>query len=665
MLIVQVVLPIRIFEKFDYICPIHLKPLIGTRVNVPFGNRNIIGIIINIKPTTSIPIKSLKKINQIIDNQSLFNPELWNMLRWAADYYHYPLGKILFFSLPSLLRKGQKCTDWHSDFSKTINNTVIYPKLKSVLNDQQKIAIKTICNQSDKFNAWLLTYFTKLEKTEVYLHIIHYILTIGRQVLILVPEISLISELMTRLKKTFNIPIDVIHSGINNTKCLKIWMKVRKGEIYILIGTRSALLTSFLCLGIIIIDEEHDCSYKQLKGWKYQARDLAVFLSQKLNIPIVLSSATPSLETLYNVQLGKYKLLQLKPQTNISPWLFKPQIINLKTANQRLTGLSNVLIKKITLHLQCNNQVFLFLNKRGFSTAMICKKCGWIAKCNLCNHNFTYHKEYQYLQCHYCNNTTPIPEICENCGIRNLIKLGIGTEQIEYQLKKIFPNIPISRIDRDTINNKTIQYYLTPFLQKKARILIGTQILAAKEYHFPQVTLVALLNIDGALFSGDFRSSERLAQLYIQVARYVSFKKSGEILLQTYHPNHPLLNKLLYQSYESFTDEILKERKIISLPPYTNHVLIRAEDNDNYHAKMFLHQIRKLFNTITDNQLLIMGPIPALQSKCNGKYRWQLLLQHPIRRKLQDIIKFNIKTIFALPKVKHIKWSLDVDPIEN
>ncbi|WWO97315.1 MAG: primosomal protein N' [Candidatus Dasytiphilus stammeri] len=667
MLIVQVILPLTIQEYFDYLVPINLKPIIGTRVNVPFGNRNLIGIIINIKNNSSIPIGKLKNINFIIDNQSLFNKELLSILLWAADYYHYPLGKVLFFSLPVLLQKGKKIPTFDSIFlTDQINTKFTEIKNTLSLNDQQKIAIENICNISDHFTPWLLAGITGSGKTEVYLNVISHILLKGRQALILVPEISLIPQTIRRFKKRFNnLPIEVVHSGINKTKRLNIWMKVRTGQISIIIGTRSAILTPFLCLGIIIIDEEHDSSYKQQKGWKYQARDLAVFLAKKMNIPIVMGSATPSLETLYNVKLGKYKILELKQRAGKGYW-YTQHLIDLKQ-NPVLGGLSNILTQKITVHLQKQNQVLLFLNRRGFSTSIVCKNCGWIAKCKLCDHNFTYHKEYKQLRCHYCNRTNPVPEFCEQCGIPNLIKLGIGTEQIEYTLKTVFPNIPISRIDRDTINSKKIKIEdsFSDILQGGARILIGTQMLA-KGHHFPNVTLVALLNVDGALFSGDFRSSEKFAQLYTQVAGRVGRgKKSGEVLLQTYYPNHPLLQKLFYQGYDSFADEVLKERKIVLLPPYTSHVLIRAKDNDNNHAKIFLNQIRYLFNTINDTQFMIMGPIPALQNKCDGKYRWQLLLQHPIRNKLQQIINFNLKKIFSLPTIRKVQWSVDVDPIEN
>ncbi|WWP00147.1 MAG: primosomal protein N' [Candidatus Dasytiphilus stammeri] len=673
MLIIQVVLPLSIQQYFDYLVPINLKPLIGTRVNVPFGrNRNSIGIIVNIKNNSSIPIQKLKNVNFIIDNRSLFNKELWSLLFWAADYYHYPLGKVLFLSIPLLLRKGQKITPLDSEFlndQMTTNNTLIFTEIKTTLslNNEQKIAIQNICNISDNFTAWLLAGITGSGKTEVYLNIISHILVKGHQALILVPEISLIPQTIRRFKERFNIPIEVIHSGLNKNTRLNIWMKVRTGQISIIIGTRSAIFTPFLCLGIIIIDEEHDSSYKQQKGWKYQARDLAVLLAKKMNIPIVMGSATPSLETLYNVKLGKYKILELKQRAAKGQW-YTQHLIDLKKTKV-LRGLSDFLIKKITWHLQKKNQVLVFLNRRGFSTSIVCKNCGWIAKCNPCDHNFTYHKEYKQLSCHYCNRTNPVPEICEQCGIPNLIKLGIGTEQIESTLKNIFPKIPISRIDRDTINcNKIkIEYHFDEILQGGTRILIGTQMLA-KGHHFPKVTLVALLNVDGALFSGDFRSSEKFAQLYTQVAGRVGRgKQYGEVLLQTYYPNHPLLQKLLYQGYESFADEALKERRIVLLPPYTSHVIIRAKDNDNHQAQIFLNQIRDLFNnhTITDTQFMLMGPIPALQSKCDGKYRWQLLLQHPVRRKLQQIIKCNFKKIVKLPIIKKIQWSLDVDPIEN
>ncbi|WWO98668.1 MAG: primosomal protein N' [Candidatus Dasytiphilus stammeri] len=672
MLIVQVVVSLSITEYFDYIVPPNLKPIIGTRVNVPFGNRNIIGIIVNILNKSSICIKDLKNINYIIDTESLFQKELWTVLVWAANYYHYPLGKVLFYSIPILLRNGQKLPEVYPstifNSQLTNNNTSIINKIEQTffLNYEQKTAITNICKITDNFTAWLLAGITGSGKTEVYLNIVSHIVNTGHQVLILVPEISLIPQTITRFKKRFNVPIEIVHSGLNNKKRLEVWMRVRTGEVPIIIGTRSAIFTPFVNLGIIIIDEEHDTSYKEQKGWKYQARDLAVLLAKNKNIPIVMGSATPSLETLYNVKLGKYKCLHLKQRAGKANW-YTQNIIDLKKSPVS-EGISSVLKNKITVHLQHNNQVLLFLNRRGFSTSIICKNCGWIAECKYCDHSYTYHKEYKYLHCHYCNRKTSLPEKCKKCGIKNLIPLGIGTEKIERKLKKIFPNIPIWRIDRDTISHKnTIECNLTKILSGGPQILIGTQMLA-KGHHFPNITLVALLNVDGALFSGDFRSSERFAQLYTQIAgRAGRGKKGGEVILQTYHPNHPWLQKLLYQGYNCFANEALKERKIVFLPPYSNHVLIRAEDKNNNYAKIFLNYIRNIFNfsALTDAQLLIMGPIPALQSKRNGKYRWQLLLQHPMRIKLQQIIQSNLKKIYSLPKLTKVKWTIDVDPIEN
>ncbi|WWO97654.1 MAG: primosomal protein N' [Candidatus Dasytiphilus stammeri] len=729
MLIVQVAIYIPLTKYFDYLLPSHLNTVIGARVNVPFGNRNVTGIVIKIKNYSNLPIRKLKPIHNIIDNKSLFPKSLWRILTWAADYYHNPLGEVIFNALPIFLRKGQpvippqmwyltkmgrdisldtlknhpkqqqaiatlkKSAIYHCDISqynlniktlralckkglshldyqvKSVNkwnkNLSISNKILN-LNTEQITAINAIRKSDNYFTAWLLDGITGSGKTEVYLNIIENILVRGQQVLVLVPEIGLTPQTIKRFRERFNVPIEVLHSSLNNSEKFKVWFKAKQGELAIIIGTRSALFIPFADLGIIIIDEEHDISYKQQDTWCYHARDLAVLLAKETNIPIIMGSATPALETLYNVRIGKYKKLKLSKRAG-NAGLCKQLLINLRSLKLQ-SGLSPLLKKHITKHLQGNNQVLLFLNKRGFSTSLVCHECGWIAECLRCDHCYTLHRQDSQLRCHYCNSNHEIPYQCLQCSKSNLIPVGLGTEQLEINLCTMFPNIPISRIDSDTVKNKkNLQNKLNEVQLGGARILVGTQMLA-KGHHFPEVTLVALLDVDGALFSADFRSTERFAQLYTQVAgRAGRANKSGEVILQTYHPNHPILNRLLHDGYHSFATKALHDRKNRSLPPYTNHVRIRAESYENTKSRRFIYNLMEILdgNLLKNDGLSIIGPAPSLKAKCNGLYRWQLLLQHHSRYKLQQFIKINLSLINNLAKLSKIKCSFDVDPIEN
>ncbi|WWP00628.1 MAG: primosomal protein N' [Candidatus Dasytiphilus stammeri] len=729
MLIVQVVIYIPLTQYFDYLLPSHLNTVIGARVNVPFGNRNVTGIVVKIKNYSNLPLTKLKPINKIIDNKSLFPSSLWRLLIWAADYYHNPLGEVIFNALPILLRKGQPVIPpkmWHltkmgreisletiknnpkqqqaiailkkdaiyhceifqynlnintlkalgkkglsqlcypvKTINKWNNNLSVSNKILT-LNAEQITAIKTIRKSDNYFSAWLLEGITGSGKTEVYLNVIETILARGLQVLVLVPEIGLTPQTIKRFRERFNVPIEVLHSSLNNSERFKVWFKAKQGEVAIIIGTRSALFTPFAYLGIIIIDEEHDISYKQQDTWCYHARNLAVLLAKKANIPIIMGSATPALETLYNVHIGKYKNLKLSKRAG-KAGLYKQLVIDLRGLKLE-SGLSPLLKKLITKHLQANNQVLLFLNKRGFSTSLICQECGWIAECQRCDHCYTLHRQDSQLRCHYCNRNHAIPSQCIQCSTTNLIPVGLGTEQLEINLCTLFPKIPISRIDSDTVKNKkNLQNQLHEVQLGGARILVGTQMLA-KGHHFPDVTLVALLDVDGALFSADFRSAEHFAQLYTQVAgRAGRANKYGEVILQTYHPNHPILNRLLHDGYHSFAIQALLDRKNRSLPPYTYHVRISAESYENTQSRQFIYNLIDILdcNLLKKDGFFIIGPEPALKAKCNGFYRWQLLLQHHSRYKLQQLIKSNLSLINKLAKLSQIKCSWDVDPIEN
>ncbi len=547
--------------------------------------------------------------------------------------------------------------DWYSDFQ------ILDEKPK--LNLEQSRAIRRI-NFHQKFIPWLLVSITGSGKTEVYLNIIENILGKGKQILFLVPEISLTSKTIQRFNKRFNIPIDILHSGLSDSERLEVWLRAKKGYNAIVIGTRSALFTSFANLGLIILDEEHDNSYKQQDGWCYHARDLAIFLAKQENIPIIMGTETPSLESLYNIKQGKYHRLDLTKRIENNK-LTSQYLLNLK--GQPLKhNMSKELIQRIKDHLTENNQVILFLNRRGYSAKLICHDCGWIAECSRCDHYYTLHYYQRKLCCHYCNAQLPIPIQCLHCGSTHLLPVGLGTERLENAIKKLFPNIPVIRIDKDTTRNKDLlETKLANIYKGGAQILIGTQMLT-KEHHFPDVTLVALLNVDRALFSDDYRAMEKFAQLYIKICgRAGRTKKHGEIILQTYYPEHPLLSTLLKKGYNEFAIEILEERRDVFLPPYSSHIMIRSEDRNNQSASDFLNKVRECIeqNNIHNPQLWLMGPLHSIQAKRAGRFHWKLLLQHPSRSYLQQFLSNILPEIMRYPESRKVKWNIDVDPIKN
>lgn len=541
---------------------------------------------------------------------------------------------------------------------------IVNQQNRLTLNKQQALAMSQLVFH-EGFAAWLLDGITGSGKTEIYLQYIEEILQKDQQVLVLVPEIALTPQTVQRFQSRFNVAIDVLHSNLNDTQRLQVWQRARSGQTAMIIGTRSALFTPFLHLGLIVIDEEHDPSFKQQEGWRYHARDLAVVYANRLNIPIILGSATPCLESLNNVKRGKYRHLVLSKRAGNATAL-RHCVIDLK--HQRLQqGLSDALLNMMQEHLQRGNQVLLFLNRRGFAPVLLCHECGWICQCQHCDKPYTYHQSQRVLRCHHCASQKPIPMQCDACGSTHLITTGLGTEQLEESLTARFPQFKVTRIDRDSTARKgSLEQHLSDIRQGKSQILIGTQMLA-KGHHFPNVTLVSLLNVDNALFSLDFRAEERLAQLYIQVAgRAGRAEKQGEVVLQTHYPDHPLLRCLLTEGYGAFADQALQLRQQMGLPPFSAQALFKAQSKKTEDAEQFLQQVAEDFYALRqqaqDLELQILGPLPAPFSKKAGFYRWQLLLQHPSRMKLQHFLhQFQLQN---LPKSAQVRWILDVDPLD-
>lgn len=725
--IARVALPVPLDKQFDYQIPVHLFPIIGGRVSVPFGRQTLVGLVTALVNQSEFSFDKLKPLKQVLDSQPVWPDSLYELLQWCSQFYQYPLGDTLLNAMPSALRKGKEAdfatlVEWQltaagrnqlmlgfgravkqakvmhmlesgsvphqhfideeisssvlktlqekgwiesieckpeiRDWSRQVEADVDKPKL----NEEQAVAIATV-NSFDGFGCFLLEGVTGSGKTEVYLNLIKPVLEKGRQALVLVPEIGLTPQTINRFRHRFNVPVEVIHSGLNDSERLNAWLSARDKAAGIVIGTRSALLTPFADLGIIIVDEEHDASYKQQDSLRYHARDVAVMRANKEQIPIVLGSATPALETLHNALSGKYHHLTLTERAgNAVPTTNK--VLDVK--GQYLeSGLSASLIAEMRQHLSAGNQVMLFLNRRGFSPALMCHDCGWIAECKRCDAYYTYHQYSNEIRCHHCGSQQPTIHQCQGCGSSNLVTVGVGTEQLEAQLGELFPEYQTIRIDRDSTRRKgSLESALGDIRSGKYQILIGTQMLA-KGHHFPDVTLVALLDVDGSLYSSDFRASERLAQLFIQVAgRAGRASKPGEVILQTHHPEHSLLQALLTKSYRHFAETALQERKFAMLPPYSYLTLFRAEANNSQHVEAFLRQVRHTLEAhpLFDRYCQVLGPTPAPLAKRAGKHRWQLMLQTQTRPTMQKLLSSAKPAIQMLPNAKKVRWSLDIEP---
>jgi len=709
-------------------------PLIGCRVLVPFGGgpRKQVGVITATPTQSDFAIEKLKSVTQLLDQTPLLSAALYDLLHWAAVYYQHPFGDVFQQAIPTLLRKGKAAAFKTQEYWKleqdefdlnqiarakkqlqaatllqdsplsyatlkeqgvsraTLNSlqqkdiVTAYEEMPSAnsswvsdvqelqqkpnLSSEQAIAITSVTQQLDKFRCYLLEGITGSGKTEVYLNILKAVLEQGQQALIIVPEIGLTPQTIKRFQARFNVPIYLKHSALNEQQQLDTWLHAKHGSAAIVIGTRSAIFSDFTNLGLIILDEEHDASFKQQDSFRYHARDFAIKRASQESIPILLGSATPAFESLNNALSGRYHHLFLthRPGNAKPP---KNDLINL-TGLPLKSGLSPQLIELMQQHLAKNNQVILFLNRRGYAPVLMCHECGWLAKCQRCDAFYTYHKSANYLHCHHCMATHPVPEQCHDCGSTHLHSTGIGTEQLEETLNQLFPNHPTVRIDRDNTRKKdSFNDYLNDINNGKYKILLGTQMLA-KGHHFPDVTLVALVDVDGALFSNDFRASERLGQLFTQVAgRAGRAEKKGQVVLQTFHPEHNLLQELINNGYGDFSRTALQERKMAQLPPYSFQALIRAEALNATQAENFLRLCKQTLNQIAESnkitdRLLILGPIAASMERRAGKYRFQLLIQSEQRVLITKTLNTALAYFEKMPEGRKVRWSIDVDPID-
>jgi primosomal protein N' (replication factor Y) len=662
--IFQIAVFVPLYNHFDYLAPKNisleklqsLKP--GIRVKIPWGQREITGILLNISDKSTIPLKKLKPIIDIIDEVPLLPESILALIKFSSRYYHHPIGEVFEAAMPAFLRQG-RTADYRQGYTEEFEDL---PEVPFVLNSYQSDCVKKVLNKLGSFETFLLFGVTGSGKTEVYLHIIENLILQQKQALILVPEIGLTPQTVSRFEKRFLVKISVLHSGLSDRERHDSWMQAKNGDVAIIIGTRSAIFTPLKNPGIIIIDEEHDLSFKQQEGFKYSARDLAVLRGKLENIPVVLGSATPSLESFYQAKSHRYQLLTL-PERAGSATHPIVKIMDMKKHSKReKSSISVELQKLIQQHLEALGQVLIFLNRRGFAPLLICRHCGWMAVCKRCDAKMTLHQHPAYLQCHHCLSVQSVDKICPECQDHTLSMMGIGTQRLEEELSQCFQHTPIIRIDKDTTRKKgSLTSKLDTIQAGHPCILVGTQMLA-KGHHFPKVSLSVIMNVDGGLFSSDFRGLERTAQIIIQVGgRAGRTDKQGEVILQTYHPEHVLLNVLLEKGYDEFVKDSLKDREEAGFPPYQFFALIRAESVDIDFAMNFLTELKIL---IPSQNIQLLGPIPAPMQKKLGKHRAQLLLKSAQRNHLMAYLDILIDKQAELKYKSKVRWSIDVDPQE-
>lgn len=655
----RIALPTPLRRLFDYLPPegIDKSTIIpGARVRVPFGSRHLTGVLISIEKTVEIDQNKLKKAEAILDEGPILNSDVRELCEFAADYYHYSLGEVMSAALPAVLRKGKPAAT-----KKKITEPVSAPEPALTLNVEQSAALEAIVSAPSAFNAYLLDGVTGSGKTEVYLQAIQRVLDAGKQALVLVPEISLTPQTIARFRARFGVPVAALHSGLSDGERMAVWLAARSGEAKIVIGTRSAIFTPFVNLGLIIVDEEHDLSFKQQDRFRYHARDMAVFRARLNNIPVVLGSATPSLESLLNAKRGRYHALNLSLRAGgASMPVF--QLIDVR--KQKLKeGLSDQLLQAMQAELNAGNQVMLFLNRRGFAPILFCGECGWMANCKRCDARMVCHRSPRELRCHHCDKRMPIPKKCEACQSEAIEQVGLGTQRVEDILHAEFADFPVIRVDRDTVNTKdALHDLLAEINTNQSAILLGTQMLA-KGHHFPQVTLVGVIEADHGLFSADYRAAEQMGQLLLQVAgRAGRAEKQGRVMIQTRCPDHPHLQTLISDGYSAFAKALLNEREQFLLPPYTYSAILRAEAYAEKTAAAFLEKIKDLLSLDT---VSILGPVPAVMAKKKGLHCQHLLIKAGKRNVLQSFLGALLQKLEALPSRREVKWVLDVDPVEG
>lgn len=732
----SVALPVPLDKCFDY-HPENETDIsryqAGLRVAVPFGNRQLIGVIVDIHQSPQIDPSKLKPINHLVDTKPALPKDLYQLGHWLHQYYHQPLGECLNLLLPVHLRKdhpaqmstqtfvtlnnslpdiaqlkraprqvalmehilaSKQTGHWQKDLVEagftpaiikglaekdfaTITEKASFeaiqghaqqPPLK--VNEEQQACLDQI-NQQTGFASFLLEGVTGSGKTEVYLQAIQKHVDTKQQVLILVPEIGLTPQTIQRFAQRFDADILLLHSQLTDRERLDAWLLAahhNKEKAQIIIGTRSAIFTPTPNLAAIIIDEEHDQSFKQQDGIRYHGRDVAVYLAKQRNVPIILGSATPSLDTLHNALTGKYQHLRLTQRAGDA----EPPKLHILNINKQPVhhGLADELVPEIQTTLAAGHQVLVFVNRRGFAPTLYCPDCGWMSECRRCDAKMTLHQKPPHLHCHHCDYKQALPKQCPSCLSHDIQPLGAGTERLENHLQNLFNGVPVIRIDRDSTQNKNaMETLLQPVREGQPCIMVGTQMLA-KGHHFPKVALVIMINLDAGFFSADFRAMEKTAQLILQVAGRAGRESiKGKAVIQTEFADHPLLHLLSEENYHALALALLQERHEQQLPPYGFQTLVRADSTTPREAEQFLHRVRELLNWHQQNLRLngmnVIGPLPAPMELRAGRFRSQLWISSPNRKTLHQFLQHSLPGFYEIKGFHKVRWSLDIDPSDN
>lgn len=698
----------------------------GTRLRVPFGRRSLVGILLGYSATADVEAGRIKPALRVLDPDPALPPTLVKLCAWAAEYYHHPVGEVFATALPVLLRQAEpleadqevlRATDkakaGQAELARAPRQAALLAKLieepaglaradlareemgphlvKSLTNKglaawhrvpavrpgdhaphqlqvndggieptaEQQLAIETI--GSGGAQTTLLYGITGSGKTEVYLRLIRSVLEAGKQALVLVPEIGLTPQTVQRFSERFNVPVAVLHSGLTDRERLDAWRAARRGGAGIVIGTRSAVFTPLLRPGLIVVDEEHDASFKQQDGFRYHARDLAVMRGRLEQVPVVLGSATPSMESWHNARSGKYRLAYLAARPGRAGTA-SYRVINIR-GRILSDGFAPELLEAIGAHLGQGNQALVFLNRRGYSPVLLCRHCGHIAHCQRCDARMTLHADMGMLICHHCGSQARVQRRCPQCDSEDLVPLGAGTQRIEAALEATFPAYPVLRIDRDsTRRKKSMDTFMSRVASGEPCILVGTQLLA-KGHHFPNVTLVAIVDMDGGFYSADYKATERMAQLILQVGgRAGRAEKPGIVAIQTHFPEQEIFRNLINEGYDAFADKLLTERQLHELPPFHFQALIRADATSQNLPLEFLDDVAQ--HTAPPPSVMLLGPVPSTMERRAGRYRAQLLLSGDNRNALKTAIDACINAGEESALGRKVRWSVDVDPVD-
>ena len=651
--LISVALDVPINQLFDYIVE-RQDIKIGCRVKVPFGSSTRTGIIVETKKLNAGQTAyKIKNIHKVLDESRVLSTEMMETCKWAATYYHYPIGQVLFNALTPIHRKGSPSPDRKLVFNEKSS------KFQLKLNKEQSEVVIDIYKNIKQHQVHLLKGVTGSGKTEVYTKLAIDLLRSDAQVLIMVPEINLTPQTVNRFKKYLDLEPLEYHSNLTPLQKFKVWRACKEEDRLIIIGTRSSVFLPFKNLKLLVIDEEHDQSYKQTEKFKYNARDIGIVRAKSLDCPVVLGTATPSFETIHNVSIKKYKQHLLKSRYFKSPL---PLVTIVDTSIDKPDeGLSKTLKDEMKIELNKNNKVILFIGRRGFSNTVICSECKTIVKCPKCDSNITYHKNVERLICHHCGFSQSFDSVKPCCENPCLVPLGIGTQRIENKVKNLFPDKNILRVDSDNISSKSdLKDFIKKANNNEIDIFIGTQMIV-KGHDFEDVSLVGIINIDAGLYSTDFRGLEKTGQLITQVSGRAGRQKvRGNVIIQTNNPKHELLQKILREGYEKFSKVALKQRKAVNLPPYSHIGVVKVSCSISQLAKMTLVNAAKLKK---NKSIFIYGPAPSQISKKNNQYFYQMVIGSESSSLLSKHIT-RIK-LYLSSMDKRIKWYIDIDPIEQ